>query len=100
MSKGMGWGAGLGALAGYALTPFTGGLSAVASTALGASLGSSAGAAVEQATKKTPAPPPVVPLPDPEMQQQAKRREILRRRAGSGRASTIFTEDGGTPLGG
>lgn len=54
-------------------------------------------------TPKPPGPPdpvPVVPLPDPAAQDAARRRAIATRRAGTGRASTVFTEADSGTLGG
>lgn len=51
-------------------------------------------------TPPPPGPVPIVPLPDPDMQDAARKRAIATRRAGTGRASTIFSEPGTSTLGG
>lgn len=51
-------------------------------------------------TPPPPAPKPPAPIPDPEETAAARRRAAARQRTGGGRASTIFTEPGGSTLGG
>lgn len=47
--------------------------------------------------EKPPKPPPVVPMPDEQAIETARRRQLQRRR--SGRASTIFSEPMDSTLG-
>ena len=85
----------LGAVAGYALAPVTGGGSlALSAAALGAGLGGTAGAALGTALTKAPPTPPVPPptlMPDQGQIAQASQASLTDQLARRGRASTIMT---------
>lgn len=51
-------------------------------------------------TEPPPPPKPPAPIPDPLETAAARRRSAARQRTSTGRASTIFTEPGGSTLGG
>lgn len=93
----------VGAVVGYALSPYTFGASAAAAAGLGATAGGAVGAAAGALTAKgpkLPALPTVLPMPDQSQIAQAQQQSVADQLARRGRASTILTPTNQNKLGG